>query len=392
MKFLNHKTKAFTMIELLVVIAIIGILSALITPAVQSMMRDGRDTQRKNDINALRKAIWVQSNMGSLGYPIQATWCCVDVGDCTILSSALVPTYVPKLPVDPAYAAGNKEFCYMYKSNGITFDLYTKLENKGAISLSPNQVKISSDQVCDDGWINTGLGFCVMQYEARSDGTTNCRNAAGSTAACPVSPSAGTGAPWATISQVDAIAACKSIGAHLINNVEWMSLARDIESVSSNYTSGVLKRGNVGDAATGDYVGGTPESGAVANSLATLSLSNGQTINHFSGNVWEWVDYTITGASSQPQTPSQSSLAWQEINAITNWGNTLGYTNVGPKNTSLNSATGAGKISYQSTDTSTRGLRRGSYWAGTTSAGIFALSLDFLTTTTSNTNGFRCAK
>jgi general secretion pathway protein G len=380
MKFKNYKLKAFTMIELLVVIAIVGILSALITPAVQSMMQDGRDTQRKAEIGTLRKAIWMQSNMGSLGYPVETSWCCVDkAGDCPNLASALVPTYISKLPSDPMYNLNNKEFCYMYKSNGITFDLYAKLEKKGSVALSPESVKISETQTCDEanGWIDTGLGFCVMQWEARNSG------------GYPASISTGT--PWASITQPQAAAACKSIGAHLINNAEWMALARDIESVGSNYVSGVLKRGNVGDSLAGDYNGADPESGAT-NSLATLSLSNGKTINHLSGNVWEWVDYTITGANSQPQTPNLTAWAWGEINSITNWGNNLGYSNVGPKNTSLNGASGAGRIYYQSTYTSERTLFRGGNWAHTSNAGVFALDLGDSTTSMYTTVGFRCAR
>jgi len=380
MKFNNYKTKAFTMIELLVVIAIVGILSALITPAVQSMMQDGRDTERKAELNTLRKAIWMQSNMGSLGYPIETSWCCVDeAGDCPNLASALVPTYISKLPSDPMYNLNNKEFCYMYKSNGITFDLYAKLEKKGSVSLSPDQVKISETQTCDEanGWIDTGLGFCVMQWEARNSG------------GYPASISTGT--PWVSITQPQAAAACKSIGAHLINNAEWMALARDIESVGSNYVSGVLKRGNVGDSATGDYDGANPESG-VTNSLGTLSLSNGKTINHLSGNVWEWVDYTITGANSQPQTPNLTAFAWGEINSITNWGNTLSYGMVGPKNTSLDGSKGAGRIYYQSTYTSEIALLRGGSWDDTLAAGVFALALNRSPSSTNTYFGFRCAR
>lgn len=389
---IKNKLKAFTLIELLVVIAIIGILSGLVAVGMGNVTQGARDGKRQTEINTIRKVLWTQSNMGSLGYPVQTSWCCIDSGSCSNLSSALVPTYIGSLPQDPSYTSNNKEFCYMYKSNGTTFDLYTKLEGGGAISLSPESVQIATNKTCEDGWINTGLGFCVMQYEARSDGTTNCRNNAGSPAACPISPSAGTGAPWATITQLDSIAACKSIGAHLINNAEWMALARNIESVSSNYTSGVLKRGNVGDAATGDYDGGNPEAGAVANSLATLSLSNGQTINHFSGNVWEWVDYTITGANSQPQTPSIAAWAWGEINSITNWGTTLSYGMVGPKNTSLNGSSGAGRIYYQSTYTSERALLRGGAWDNTSAAGVFALKLGSSTTLTAADIGFRCAR
>ncbi|MFA5714694.1 MAG: prepilin-type N-terminal cleavage/methylation domain-containing protein, partial [Candidatus Paceibacterota bacterium] len=339
----TNQKNAFTMIELLVVVAIIGILSALIIVGMSSLTQDARDAKRKDEIDTVRKAIWSQSNMGSKGYPVETSWCCLGkTGSCTTLTSALVPDFLGKLPQDPSYSSSNCEHCYMYKSDGTTFDLYTKLEKGGAISLSPDSVQISKDKTCDEanGWINTGLGFCVMQWEAKIQGDNN-GNQAYSAAFVPESRSTGT--PWVNISQTQAIAECKSIGDHLINNAEWMALARDIESVSSNYTSGVLKRGNVGDTSAGDYNGANPEAG-VTNALATLTLSNGKTINHLSGNVYEWVDYTMSGVGSQPQDPNLTTWGWQEINDVNDFGNNLGYDNVGPKNTSLDSSTGVGPI------------------------------------------------
>ncbi|MFA7221669.1 MAG: hypothetical protein WC118_01955, partial [Candidatus Paceibacterota bacterium] len=279
---------------------------------------------------------------------------------------------------DPNYNPSNQEWCYMYKSDGTTFDLYAKLEGKGAISLSPESVQITTVRNdCPVDWIDTGLGFCVMKYEARNQ------------SGVPTSMTGGT--IWTTISQIDAIAACKSIGAHLINNAEWMALARDIESVSSNYASGILKRGNVGITDAGSYDGANPDTG-IADTKAQLTLSNGQTIWHLSGNVWEWVDFTITGAGSQPQVVYQTPFGWQEFTAVTNYGNTLGRDNVAPKSTSLNGSTGAGRIYYQSDYASLRAPRRGGRWGSTSGAGVFALFLYYGPTGTSTGIGFRCAR
>jgi formylglycine-generating enzyme required for sulfatase activity len=229
-----------------------------------------------------------------------------------------------------------------------------------------------------------------MQYEAKITGNDN-GNQAYNSAFVPESRSTGT--PWVNITQIQAIAECKSIGAHLINNAEWMALARDIESVSTNYVSGVLKRGNVGDTATGNYNGADPEAG-VTNSLATLYLSNGQTINHLSGNVWEWVDYTIAGAGSQPKDNDDATWAWNEFSAIDTWGNVLGYDNVGPKNHSLDGSTGAGRI-YSANDNTyatVRALTRGGSWDYTSHAGVFALATSNGPTGAGTGIGFRCAR
>ena len=377
--------QSFTLIEVLVVLVIIGILSGLIIVGVNSLTKDARDSRRKAEMNAVRKAIWVESSMGSKGYPTTPDlgsgargWCCVGTDDsnCVNLNAALTDYTLPK---DPNYNASNQEWCYMYKSDGTTFDLYAKMEGKGAISLSPDSVQITTVRNdCPANWIDTGLGFCVMQYEARNVSDV------------PTSMTGGT--IWTTISQTDAIAECKSIGAHLLNNAEWMALARDIESVSSNYASGILKRGNVGIVDAASYNGADPDTG-ISDTKAQLTLSNGETIWHLSGNVWEWVDFTITGAGSQPQVPVQSgSFAWREINTVTDFGNTLGYENVGPKNKSLDGSTGVGQVRYKSEDTGLRALKRGGTWDNTSSAGVFALDLYYSPASAYSFIGFRCAR
>jgi len=388
----NNRTKsAFTLIELLVVITIIGILSGLIVIGMNSLTQDARDAKRKNEIDTVRKALYSQSNMGSKGYPVETNWCAIGkTGDCPNLTSALVPDFLPKLPQDPLYNSSNKEYSYMYKSDGTTFDLYTKLEDGGVISLSPGSVQISKDKDCSGlpgEWINTGLGFCVMKWEARFDGTTNC-----TASGCPIST--GASIPIVSSSPYNIFSAgCKAIGAHLMNNAEWMALARDIESVGSNWTggsvgSGVLKRGNSGDTSPGGYNGGVRESG-LSSSLAVLTLNNGATINHFSGNVSEWVDYTVSGVSSRPQNPSNPYGGSQiEFKNIVDWGSYLTYNDVGPKNTSFDSTYGVGRIYYVSSDDNSQTMERGGdYYGWPVTAGVFSVHLY---NNPGQGSGFRC--
>ena len=384
--------QSFTLIEILVVIVVVGILSSFILVGMSSFSRDARDSQRKAEMTRLRNAIWSASNMGVNGYPTtpdlgsgsRAT-CCLGTGDtnCSNIESAIGGA----IPKDPSFKTGSKEYCYNYKSDGTTFDIYTKLEGKGSVSLSESTVSATKDDAldCEAGWINTGLGFCVMQYEARNDGSNK-----------PIST--GTGLPWISISQINAAQACKAIGAHLINNAEWMAIARDIESVGTNWTggsvgSGVLKRGNVGTC-TGCYDGGDPEAG-VTNALATLYLSNTKQIHHFSGNVWEWVDYTIGTGSAPSQQPQAPTSAWAVLNSkdVTNWGTVLGYDNVGPKNKNYGTTSyGAGAIWYNNTDVAVRALIRGGRWGNASNAGVFALLLNDSPTYANTYIGFRCAR
>ena len=237
-----------------------------------------------------------------------------------------------------------------------------------------------------------------MQYEAK------CSNGGGETAtdggylwsSCTETVvSASAGEPITNITQIQAKAACESIGAHLITNAEWMSLARDIEQVASNWTggavgSGVLKRGNVGGTAEGNYDGANPEVG-VTSDKAKLKLSNGQEIYHLSGNVYEWVDKTIP--SQLNMEPSKSPFGTGEIKSITNWGNTgLSYFEVGAKDNNLDGTKGIGRIYYSSSDNTTRAFIRGGAWADTLFAGVFALLLDYSPSNSYKANGFRCAR
>ena len=178
-----------------------------------------------------------------------------------------------------------------------------------------------------------------------------------------------------------------------MTNWEWMAIARDIEQVPENWTggavgSGILKRGNVGTTDAGSYNGADPETG-ILNSKAILKLSNGEEIYHFSGNVWEWVDAQIpTQADMKP-----TGRYWPgEIKDVTDWGNGLAYSEVGPKDNTLTMSNGVGGIYYDTTYTSNRAFLRGGNWINGASAGVFALHLISSPTSLSADIGFRCAR
>lgn len=127
LSLLNAKKKSagFTLIELLVVIGILAVLLAItliaINPARQ--FAQANDTKRSSDVNAILNAVGQYSadNKGNLTalnipvgvYPTDAKNISSTAGDVD-LCTALVPTYIAQIPVDPQ--AGSWTDCTNYNT------------------------------------------------------------------------------------------------------------------------------------------------------------------------------------------------------------------------------------------------------------------------------------
>lgn len=230
--------------------------------------------------------------------------------------------------------------------------------------------------------------FCVMKYEAKT----------GSSTVAATTQAAGT--PTVNISQTNSITACSLNGAGygLINNREWMTIARNIEAQSVNWTGGAVGSGGLwrghsdsspanalAASADNDPYNGT---GNVSPSIErrTHTLSNGEVIWDLSGNVWEWTSDTIQG---QDKPNNSSGNLWQEWTAISNYG-TLSYDLTRPSNPAWNSTQNMGQYYAGTvTGTTTFAFLRGGGWSGTTVTGVFRLDLD-ITPSATGTFGFRC--
>jgi len=370
--------KGFTLIELLVVITIIGILSGLIVVAMNGAVNSANDARRKANIGAISRAILTYGITNGNKYPVQTTQC--DLGsNCANVTSALTDL-MPNFPIDPN---GNRYKYFSY--DGSTFTVSATLSN-GTFALGPVQQ-------CPTDWIDSGHGFCVMKYEARSGAVSTA-----------------TGTPQVSITQTAAASACAALGngSHLITNAEWTILARDIESTASNWSSGsvgngVLARGwaantSYGDTWTNSAVAATTGSSCLYNTAAnacaatgthlyrrTHTLQNGETIWDLSGNVYEWTNDTCTaGTGAGNYYNSGAWVEWDNSN-LSDYEKSI----AGPAgNYTATNATGR---YYGCSATGNAFLRSGDWDVGSY-AGVFYLNLGNAPSVSYTSVGFRCAR
>jgi len=260
------------------------------------------------------------------------------------------------------------------------------------------------------GWIDTGLGFFVMKYEAKIQGNDNGGQTYNSSFVPESRPS---GTPWVNITQSQAIAECQSLGSgyHLITNNEWTALVRDIEAVPLNWSSGIVGSGYLsrGYAASTSYVGsndaftnsqGAPNTGSgyeyntgqntVGSSgdhryKRVKKLNNNQDIWDISGNSSEWVsDICYIGSGNGYWYSSGAWVDWDNLALLDyekpNYSTTGNYT----------SAHEIGKYFGCSSDGNT-GHRGGSCQIGN-NAGIFAISLNRSPSASDSYIGFLCVR
>jgi formylglycine-generating enzyme required for sulfatase activity len=278
-----------------------------------------------------------------------------------------------------------------------------------------NKIYLSGDNEnmprhsCPTGWVlvpgSSDFGtedFCVMKYEAKKDATT--KN--------PSSVAAGT--PWVNVSWHEAKNACVRIGAHLMTDAEWMTVARNAEAVAGNWTLGVVGNGylfaghndNSSAAAlaastteTGDFrcaytdAAGTDESpnpcptntaagssGTTEHQVRILTLSNNEVLWDLAGNVWEWTDARCDTTNWYS---AAGPLEWND-------GNLTDYEQIVGGSTSYTGTNGVGK--YYGCTASGNAFERGGLWNTTSGAGVFTLILSSAPTGVGPGIGFRCAR
>lgn len=383
-------TQGFTIIELVVVIIIIGILTTIGTLSYSGIQKKAVETSLLSDIDAMEAA---QTNYGLIN----------KLGGKAYHST----TYDSDLEFQPGSGniidviADGVDYCIKgYNTQATKNSInnsYIRETSSGAcnrIALTQEMAQKHFIKVPGSATYGTS-DFYVMKYEASCLGCN----------AVAVSQTDGN-PPWDSATRADAILystnACSS-GCHLITEAEWLTIAQNVLSVPSNWSgnavgSGYIYSGN-NDGGTSYYPGNYPRAsandndgyyltgnfagdnsitnGMIGNSQRrTLTLTNGEVIWDFAGNVVERTSDLNTGG--QPGV-SGGGYAYREWTAITIPG-TLPQ-NPSPTATGIaganlwNSSKGIGKIYSSSDDSASGGWYRGGGNSSTPGlAGVLAMT------------------
>jgi type IV pilus assembly protein PilA len=100
----RESQKGFTLIELLVVIGVLAVLLAIVLIAINPARQfsQANNTKRASDVNAILNAVdqYAADNHGTLPTGITTTAQTI-ANTAADICSAIVPTYIAALPVDP---------------------------------------------------------------------------------------------------------------------------------------------------------------------------------------------------------------------------------------------------------------------------------------------------
>ena len=125
MKILNKS--GFTLIELLVVIAIIALLASFSVVALSSVIKKGRDTKRKADINQIGKFLGLSCYLPDAGagqYDLASLFQEIKI------KNPQISNFIKSVPKDPLIGTDSQSY-YMYEvtANGKKCALSANLEN-----------------------------------------------------------------------------------------------------------------------------------------------------------------------------------------------------------------------------------------------------------------------
>jgi prepilin-type N-terminal cleavage/methylation domain-containing protein len=398
MKHKKRFSSGFTIVELLVVIVVIGVLASVVVVAYNGISQRARDASMQSDLTQAKKQI--ESFYALNGYYPEANNCTAttDTQVCLKPSGINILTYTPNTSSRPT----------SYTLNGVSSTV-------ASANCPPNFIAVPGSSTYGTS------DFCVMKYEAKADdngdgiGDTT-QNTGFDTWPANTHPISTTrklvsspyGYPVVRISQTTAITAANSTngmvrdcptGCHLITEAEWMTIAQNVLSNPVNWSGGAVGSGSIYSGHNDDSPAKAIQAGsdtdgyantgnsAGSNQKRTLTLTNGEVIWDFAGNVWEWTAGQTTGG--QPGASTNTGFQWTEWPSVNVTGSLA--VNPFPSGTGLPGASswtstqGIGQLYSDTANSTLRGFVLGGSWSAGSGAGVFNLALNF---TPSNANNY----
>lgn len=385
------RQKGFTIVELLIVIVVIGILAAITIVAYTGIQQRARVATLQSDLEQAAKQLETYKFGTSVSeqYPADLT--------TAALKATSGTTYV--------YQVNNSSppsYCLTATAGGTSY----RITNTNTVpSLGTCSGVLTGGGTCPDNFIvvpgSSTFGtseFCVAKYEMRQASST-----------VPISQASGT--PWVSISQTNAITYSANVtgcsGCHLMSEAEWLTLAQNVLSVASNWSSGTVGTGyiysghndnspaNAISASTDDSDGYNSTGNSSGNQRRTLTLTNGEVIWDMAGNVNEWTTGTIAG-NAQPGLSGEVAYAWKNYNngsLIQNGLSSSAYPSYGtPAASGWTSSQGIGQIYSNYGETALRAFSRGGNWNYGGNAGVLTLALGGAPSYSGASIGFRVAR
>ena len=392
----RHQQHAFTIVELLIVIVIIAILAVITIATYNGIQARARSSALQSNLSQMAKGLEVSKVANSETYPSTLTAANIKTPD--------TGTY--------NYQTNGISYCLSATNAGISY----KVSNTAPAPTEGTCSGILADgSACPTGFIvvpgNTTFGtsdFCVMKYEAKIAGQSN-GNQTYSSAFVPESRADGT--PWVNISQTNAIAEAATVAGcstcHLMTEAEWMTLAANVLSVPSNWStntvgSGYIYSGHNDNSPSNSLAASTDDTdeysgtgNSSGNQRRTLTLTNGEVIWDMAGNVWEWTNATI-GGGQQPGLSGETTYSYKQWNDSALLMN--GLPTVSRPSTisstvgGYSSAQGIGQLTSNYSDAATHSFLRSGSWSNAGPVGILSLSLYSYPSGSGNNFGFRVAR
>lgn len=402
--FKQTRSIGFTILELIVVVGIIGILTTVVVVTYGGSRAKANDVSLLSDIDTLDT---METNYGlkhSFPKVYHSTSGYDSDLDFTPSNGNVIDVFVDN--ADYCIRAYNTKATKNSKNNA-----YTKESNSGVCSrliLKETMTELGFIPVPGSATYGTS-DFYVMKYEASCIG---CNGVALSRPGLT---------PVGEVSRASALswsaAACD--GCHLMTEAEWMTIAQNVLSVSSNWSGGAVGSGyiysgnNDGNPSgpnaqvasandsdsyylTNNFAGDSSvTNGMVGNSQRrTLTLTNGEVIWDMAGNQLERTSDQVT--TGQPGI-NGAGYAWREWTAITTPGSLP--VNPFPSSTGIsgsnlwNSSKGIGMVYSNANETALKDFFRGGSTNTTPGySGVLALNLSYTSGTAGSAIGFRAAR